>query len=376
MTNFVRLSTLPVRRYGNHMENIDGHNMRKCPAMSNTADPARTYLNRRIVGYHDETLREAVYNRIEDAGVALPENALSVAQELTLGASPEYFRPDYHPDDPDGWGKYDEDRLDKWLDATMDYLYEKYGKANIVAADLHLDERTPHLHAVVVPICEVELKKRRTRAEIARDNAVLAENPDAGIKRETYKKLKWNRSELFDLKSHYEMQEDYGNYMERVGLQRGIPKKITKMKNKEVIEWHKERRKVFEKDETKRTSVSFVAPKIRKKKFFESPKDYIAEMLERFKKANETNRKRLNKELREAEDAKRNAEKIALDALDKNAQMRQKMGILAHYDHNKIIEVLDRLEQEHKLEKENRQEQRKSKGHNLPTLSTPSYEPS
>jgi hypothetical protein len=62
--------------------------------------------------------------------------------EYLITASPEFF------DKPDGTqsrrGDYFNDSL-KWLEA-------KHGKENIVATSMHLDEKTPHLVAYVVPI--------------------------------------------------------------------------------------------------------------------------------------------------------------------------------------------------------------------------------
>lgn len=42
--------------------------------------------------------------------------------------------------------------LKAWTKANIDFLEKRYGKENIVSAHLHLDELTPHIHAVVVPL--------------------------------------------------------------------------------------------------------------------------------------------------------------------------------------------------------------------------------
>lgn len=350
MSNFVRLTTKPIRRFGTHMEDTDGHNLRTIPEMCNTADPTKTHLNEHLAGDPDEGLRSSIYERIDEAGVKVPKNATVIAQELTLGASPEYFRPEYHPDDDAGHGVYDQERMEVWRDATMEYLNEKYGKKNIVSAVLHLDERTPHIHAIVLPITEVTKKKRRTQEQIKN-----------GEPNDEYTTTGWNRQKVFGKKSHYQMQEDYGQWMEKIGLQRGIPKKITRMKNKEVIEWHKQRNKTVAEEQTKRTSFEMSVPTIRKKKVFESTKDYIAELLESFKKSNEENRKRFNKELREAEDARFKAQQIATEQAKKNYQLRQKMGVLSHYKHDELVEALDYLEKHKEQEKSLKNENKKTR---------------
>ena len=56
----------------------------------------------------------------------------------------------------------DSGRLDKWIDANLKWLRETFGSENLVSCVLHMDEKTPHLHATVVPIVTTErLRKKR-----------------------------------------------------------------------------------------------------------------------------------------------------------------------------------------------------------------------
>lgn len=71
------------------------------------------------------------------------------AVEFLLSASPEYFR----PQNPADYGNYDQERLDRWQQETVNWLRSKYGD-KIVRAELHLDEATPHIHAYLVPLDE------------------------------------------------------------------------------------------------------------------------------------------------------------------------------------------------------------------------------
>lgn len=41
--------------------------------------------------------------------------------------------------------------LDRWCEDSMRFINEKFNKKNIVNAVLHLDESTPHIHAIIVP---------------------------------------------------------------------------------------------------------------------------------------------------------------------------------------------------------------------------------
>ena len=54
-----------------------------------------------------------------------------------------------------------EGRLDEWCADNMRYFAFMFGKENIVAAHLHRDEETSHIHITLVPI--VREHKRRKR---------------------------------------------------------------------------------------------------------------------------------------------------------------------------------------------------------------------
>ncbi len=53
-----------------------------------------------------------------------------------------------------------EKALNTWIDDEMRFLKKEYGSKNVVNAILHLDETTPHIHAVVVPEFENKLNAK------------------------------------------------------------------------------------------------------------------------------------------------------------------------------------------------------------------------
>ena len=55
----------------------------------------------------------------------------------------------------------DEGKLDEWCQDNMNYLKKTFGEENLVAATLHLDETTPHIHASVIPIVRGERRKKK-----------------------------------------------------------------------------------------------------------------------------------------------------------------------------------------------------------------------
>ncbi len=50
-------------------------------------------------------------------------------------------------------------QLDAWAKDSCGWLQKTFGKENVVSAVLHLDEKTPHIHATVVPITRGERRK-------------------------------------------------------------------------------------------------------------------------------------------------------------------------------------------------------------------------
>lgn len=48
----------------------------------------------------------------------------------------------------------DEKKKEAWVRANFEFLKEQYGADNIVRFSLHLDEKTPHIHAITIPLTQ------------------------------------------------------------------------------------------------------------------------------------------------------------------------------------------------------------------------------
>ena len=48
----------------------------------------------------------------------------------------------------------DKEKMQKWINRNFTFVIKEFGQANIMRFTLHRDERTPHIHAVVVPLTE------------------------------------------------------------------------------------------------------------------------------------------------------------------------------------------------------------------------------
>lgn len=77
-----------------------------------------------------------------------------VAAEIVLTANPGFFRTD-----PTAYGSYEDDRVRAFAERAVTWLHERYGE-NLVSVALHLDEATPHIHAIIVPLVDGRLSAR------------------------------------------------------------------------------------------------------------------------------------------------------------------------------------------------------------------------
>lgn len=106
------------------------------------ADPAGEI--RLLAGTADAV--EGVQRRLATLHRPARSNSV-IAVEVLMTASDHYFRPDSAT-----YGDHDRKRTDTWATHSMEWLRQEWGGDNIASATLHLDESTPHLHAIVVPV--------------------------------------------------------------------------------------------------------------------------------------------------------------------------------------------------------------------------------
>ena len=114
---------------------VGAHNERT--RETRNADPARRQENERLLGSGD--LCADVQARLDAAGITTIRSNGVRAVEHMLTASPEWF----HEASPE--------RMREWVDRSMTFLQGRYGD-NLVSAHLHMDETSPQIHAVMVPI--------------------------------------------------------------------------------------------------------------------------------------------------------------------------------------------------------------------------------
>ena len=155
------------------------HTLRTQPTPN--ADPKKLHKNQLLFGKTDYA--KSCETKIEDYSKThnVRKNA-TFAIEYLMSASPEFF--------DTGTFLEKEKRLKEWYAAQVDFLKSKHGAQNILCIYLHLDEKTPHLEAFILPID---------------------------------KKGKLNASEFLDgRKKLGALQTEYANHNKKFGLSRGL----------------------------------------------------------------------------------------------------------------------------------------------------------
>lgn len=126
-------------------ESVHGEHSRS--AKPKNADPAKLRDNRWLIRPSTD-LRSAIRAKIEDAGIDYDKTRKDavIANDILLTVSPDFFR----PSNPDAHGTWEEDRLAAFRKAAKEFMAENVH--NMVSAVLHLDEATPHVQLVMVPL--------------------------------------------------------------------------------------------------------------------------------------------------------------------------------------------------------------------------------
>ena len=192
-----------------HLEKAKGTDSRMSAHIERTvhpknADRTRTHLNRELVQFPEgvRNRTQAIAHRVETAGIRrkVGTNQVRAIRVLLTGSNR-----DMKQIEADG-------RLDDWCNDSLQWLRETYGEQNLVSAVLHMDKKTPHIHATVIPIVTGERRKagqeeqngkKKYRKKNPQDVRLCADDVMA-------------RHRL----KHY--QDTYAQAMNKYGLQRGV----------------------------------------------------------------------------------------------------------------------------------------------------------
>ena len=179
-----------------HIERKDAKGKIYVPVNAN-AD--RTHLNRELVRFPEgvSNRTEAVQHRIDTAGLCrkVGKNQTKAIRIILTGTHEQMMK------------IANDGRLNSWIDANLKWLKDTFGEENLVSCVLHMDEKTPHLHATVVPIVTGERIRRKREGE---------------KKYETKSGPRLSADDVMRRTKLHEYQNSYAAAMRPFGLQRGI----------------------------------------------------------------------------------------------------------------------------------------------------------
>lgn len=170
--------------------------------IAGNVDESRIHLDREMIAFPDgvKSRSAAIEHRIENAKLKRKVGKNQVhAIRVMLSASPEAME-----------RIQQEGRLDDWCNQSLQWMQETFGTENLVSAVLHLDEKTPHIHATVVPIVTTSRRKKKS---------------EENVKKHYRKKAEGARLCADDLMTQAKLknyQTSYANAMQPFGLERGI----------------------------------------------------------------------------------------------------------------------------------------------------------
>ncbi len=215
------IRVMPIKKRAD-LRNATLHGMRQDGGTH--YDPERTLFNRHwMAGRVERPIdwEDALASVLERRNVTVRKNG-ALAAELFLGASPEYFEAD------DGSADLDPEKLDRWVDANQVAIYGRWGDA-VAGMRLDLDESSPHLSVLLVPIYQ----------KATRDGPVPTVSYRREFGGETKVELKQKLSAL---------QDWYAEQMRPLGLSRGISKAVTGA----VGKTHQEYRRIRQREDAAR----------------------------------------------------------------------------------------------------------------------------
>jgi len=174
-------------------------------------DPERIHLNKELIEFPDRVndRTEAIQHRLKTAGLTrqVGKNQVQIIRFMLSGSPEDMER------------IQQEGKLDEWCSDNIDWLKKTYGAENVVAATLHMDETTPHIHASVVPIVQGERRQKESKKKKGQEQA---DNPKRKYKKKDPNRVRLCCDDVMAKAKLIEYQDSYGETMNKYGLMRGI----------------------------------------------------------------------------------------------------------------------------------------------------------
>ena len=170
------------------------------PHIPDNADESRTHLNRELITFPEgvQNRTQAIQHRIETVGLKrkVGKNQTRAIRVLLTGTHEQMMT------------LASDGLLDDWCRANINWLQDTFGVDNLVSCVLHMDEKTPHLHATVVPVVSAPRKRREREGEQKYKEKAPAPRLCA--------------NELMTRSKLRQYQDTYAQAMAGFGLKRGV----------------------------------------------------------------------------------------------------------------------------------------------------------
>lgn len=116
---------------------------------------------------HEEKMKTIRQNRYKDFDQMVDDSKSCVADEMIFTSGPEFFK------------DMSKEEILRWANGCMEFVYNDLGytKEQVIHSVLHLDERTPHIHCVVVPIVKkFDKRVNKERYSISKRDYIKDQN--------------------------------------------------------------------------------------------------------------------------------------------------------------------------------------------------------
>ena len=192
-----------------HIRKAKGNDSRMTAHIERTVDPKNadknlTHLNKELIEFPEGVTNRtrAIQYRIETAGIKrkITKDQVRVMRINLSGTHEDMKR------------IMAEGRINEWCKDSINYLKKEFGEKNVVSAVLHMDEKTPHIHASIVPIVEGE--RRKAKAE--------QDNGKRKYKTKSKNTVRLCADDVMTKDNLERFQDTYAEAMAKYGLQRGI----------------------------------------------------------------------------------------------------------------------------------------------------------
>lgn len=116
---------------------------------------------------HDEKMKTIRQDRYKDFDQMIDDSKSCVADEMIFTSGPEFFK------------DMSKEEILRWVNGCMEFIYKDLGytKEQVIQSVLHLDEKTPHIHCVVVPLVKkFDKRVNKERYSISKRDYIKDQN--------------------------------------------------------------------------------------------------------------------------------------------------------------------------------------------------------